>query len=779
MRIAANPYLDWLNSDQAPAGLAVTNASRCDKSSLAIRQVNTGKPLKLTKSVFRQPKTGADRRKHRQSLSWQIQSMAIIGVLGFFVFLAVMLGESKDRAYLLQNIKNIRYPMQQSLLAASHELAFIHSNLEHAVISRDTALLDNAMGQASRFREHLHTALLLGNTHALGINAVLRSFDHYFDNAHALSLATITGEPTSETLESAKLNASKYQLVADALQALTDHENQALRASVSAATARANDSLRLGLTTGLLTAVLLFFTAFVTSRGILQRINNMVSSLKSIAVGNGDINVRIPLTGSDEMTELAFWFNTFLDKLQQVTTESTREIKRLAFTDTLTNLPNRRMFLRCLNAESERQQANPGTKLAVMFLDLDNFKPVNDQLGHDAGDELIREVANRLINTVREEDVISRATNPDEPELGQPVVARLAGDEFMLIVSDLQTAEQAALVAERIRVALLKPYLINGMQFSIGVSIGICLSPDNAIGANDLVTFADMAMYEAKKNGKNTYRFFDPALREASEHKVKMDNAIKLAIANEELHLLFQPKIRLSDGKPVGAEALLRWQHPELGIFTPDDFIAQAEANGQICEMDEWVLGQVFDYLAEWEEDDLEPASIALNFSATQASRRNLVDTVRRIAGDNQHLARYIEIEITETSALQNLEFVEQNIRMLKAMGIKIAMDDFGAGHSSLALLTRCSIDTLKIDKAVTSEIQNDQKSRHIVHSIIDLATKLQVSTVAEGVEDQAQAQTLAAMNCDYAQGYLYSKPLSAREFKQWMIENTDIDEAA
>jgi len=737
--------------------------------------------LKFSKSVFRQPNPAPDRRKHRQTLRWQIQSIAIIGVLGFFVFLAVMLSESKDRADLLQDIKDVRYPMQQSLLAASHELDFIQSSLEHAVISSDTTLLDNAMGIASRFRKHLHNALLLEQTHALELNDVLGSFDRYFDDAHALSLAIITGDKAlSSTAQESQSNAQAFQQVAHALEDLTNRENQSMVSGVSAATVRARESLRLGLTTGLLTAILLFLTAFFTTRSILRRINNMVASLKSIAVGNGDMNVRIPLTGSDEMTELAFWFNTFIEKLQQVTTESTREIKRLAFTDTLTNLPNRRMFLRCLSAEIERQRNIPDSKLAVMFLDLDNFKPVNDQLGHDAGDELIREVADRLINTVREDDVVSRSVEKvDEPEPGKPVVARLAGDEFMLIISDLQETQQAELVAERIRVALLKPYFISGMQFSIGVSIGICLAPENATEADELITFADMAMYEAKKNGKNTYRFFDPELRAATDLKIKMDNAIKLAIDNNELHLLFQPKVRLSDGVPIGAEALLRWDHPELGVFTPRDFIAQAEANGQICEMDEWVLGHVFDHLAEWEKDGLPPVSIALNFSSTQASRRNLVDTVRDIAGDRQHLARYIEIEITETSAFENLEFVEHNIRSLKEMGIKIAMDDFGAGHSSLALLTRCEIDTLKIDKEVTREIENDQKSRHIVQSIIELATKLDVSTVAEGVEDEAQARALAAMSCDYGQGYLYSQPLSAEEFQQWMKTQTSLDRAA
>lgn len=720
-----------------------------------------------------------DRRKTKRTLRWQILSIAIVGSLGFLIFLVVMLGGSKENADLLKEIRDTRYPVQENLLAALNELETIDSNLEHAFISSNAALLDHSMLLATQFRGHLHRAMILEHAYHEEIHNILSQFDIYFSNAHGLTQAVMTNKTKFPDTTSQKQQiAHSFNNLIDALGGLQTRQSEGLVSSVDAATQRASDSLRVGLTTGMLTAALLFLIALVTTRSILQRINNMVSSLRNIAVGNGDMSKRITLTGSDEMTELAFWFNTFIEKLQHVTAESTAEVKRMAFTDTLTNLPNRRMFLRCLNNEIERANTGHRSTIAVMFLDLDNFKPVNDQLGHEAGDELLRAVAQRLVSTVRETDTISADTvadtETDDPIPGEPVVARLAGDEFMLIVTDIEGEQQAAKIAERIRVSVIEPYVISGMECSVGVSIGICLYTDSSQDAEDLVSSADMAMYEAKNHGKNTYRFFDPELRKASDLKILLNNAIKLAIPNAELHLLFQPQFRLKDHKLVGAEALLRWDHPELGTFTPSDFIKQAEANGKICELDDWVLEAVIDQMKIWDNKNIAPVQIALNFSAAQASRPSLALAVERIAGNNKNVLQHIEVEITETSAIDNIDIVESNIKALKEMDMKIAMDDFGAGHSSLTLLTRCEIDTLKIDKAVTREIKTDRKSRLVVQSIIDLATKLQVATIAEGIEDEAQSQALAKMDCDVGQGYYFSQPLTATDFTRFLIDNSE-----
>ena len=722
----------------------------------------------------------SDRRRTRRPLRWQILSIAIIGTLGFFLYLAVTLLEAKDRADLLKDIRDYRYPAQENLLAALHGLKFIDSSLDHAFISSNSSLLDHSMILANEFRSNLHQAMLLERDSSQQIKLILARFDEYFSRSHNLAQDIISNEKVfSETTQDKQENARLFNTLIELLGDLQASKSAILVASVDAATRRASEALRVGVTAGLLTALLLFLVAFVTTRSILHRLNNMVQSLREIAIGKGDMSERMALTGSDEMTELAFWFNTFIEKLQRLTDESTAEIKRLAFTDTLTSLPNRRLFLSCLKKEIEQSQTR--TKIAVFFLDLDNFKPINDQLGHDAGDDLLREVAARLTSTIRNfGSGIGPLADASDSTTGGSVIARLAGDEFMIIVTNVESQQQAANIAERIRLAILNPYKIRDIDCSVGVSIGICLYPDNGQLPDELVTNADIAMYEAKNSGKNAYRFFDPELKAAAERKLKADNAIRNAIPNGELYLFFQPIVRLTDGELVGAEALLRWESPELGEFPPDEFIAQAEANGLICDLDDWVLKSVLRQMMIWEGKGLKPIQVSINFSSIQASRPGLAKAVQKISGKHRHLLQCLEIEITETSAIDNIDVVETNIKELQKLGIKISMDDFGAGHSSLTLLTHCEIDTLKLDRAVTMEIETDIKSQLIVQSIIDLATKMDVSVVAEGIESEGQSKALARLNCDFGQGYYFSAPVGPVDFAVFLEDHDNtMDRAA
>jgi len=720
--------------------------------------------------------------KPRRSLRIQILSIALIGTLGFVIFLGSALNEAKDRAGLLKEIRDVRYPVQESLLAALNNLEFIDSNIEQSMSSSNRALLSHSMVLAGQFRSNLHETMLREKSQAEDVNKILGQFDSYFSNAHTTAQAVISGEKSRrDTTTELQANALAFNNLVESLGNLQVSQKASFINSVDSASIRESESLRAAWTTGILIALLLFFVAIVIAQGIQRRINHMVSSLRRIAKDTDSMNVRIPLTGSDEMTELAFWFNTFIEKLQHVTEDSTAEIKRLAFTDTLTNLPNRRMFLNNLNAEIERIDGIEGKSLAVMFLDLDNFKIVNDSLGHDAGDELIRVVSRRMLDAVRSTDTLAdsnAATIDHEPGAG--VVARLAGDEFMLTISDLDHPEQAAVVAERIREKIVKPIMIRGMECNVGVSIGICIYPENASNADELVTCADMAMYEAKNEGKNTYRFFDPALRTATELKLKIDSAIKNAIEKDELHLMFLPKYRLSDRKLVGTEALLRWKSDELGDFSPADFISVAIANGKICELDDWVFEAVLAQMQSWNDAGLPPLEVALNFSAQQASRPNLGGALEHLATDRQELLNRLEIEITETSAIDSIDIVEANILALKKLGVKIAMDDFGTGHSSLSLLTRCPIDTLKLDREVTRDLRIDKKNQIIVESIIDLAHQLDVAVVAEGIEDEVQMKALSSLNCDLGQGFYLSELMSAEEFTAFLHDyNEGLDQAA
>jgi len=692
-------------------------------------------------------------RKPLRSLRTQILSIAVIGTLGLFLFLAITLFDSKDHADLLKDIRDIDYPIQENLIAALHDLKFIDSDIEQASLSANTALLDHSMILAAEFRSRLQDTMVLDQDLAPEISTVLEHFEFYFRKSHTLAQEVASGKKFIHATTTAEKqeNAKAFNAVVQSLGDLQTRQKNALITSADSVAKRASESVRLGLWTGIITVALLFLIALVTTGSISKRINSMVSSLRDIATGNRDMDVRIPLTGADEMTELAYWFN-------------------------------RRMFINCLNTEIDRlAEEKQDKQLAVMFLDLDNFKPVNDQLGHDAGDELIRIVAQRLVETIRVTDTLSIDTNEScEHEAGQAVVARLAGDEFMMVVTDIDSPEQVESVAHRIKDIVTKPISISGMEFTVGVSIGICMHPSNADDANSLVTCADIAMYEAKNSGKNTYRFYDPALRAATDRKIQIDSAIKSAIEQDEFHLLFQPKFRLSDNRLVGAEALLRWNNKELGEFTAEDFIAHAVASGMICELDDWVIAAVLEQLVEWDRIGLQQVEIALNFSAQQASRHKLGHAIDRITQDNQHLINQIEIEITEASAIDNIEVVEQNILELKDRGFKIAMDDFGAGHSSLTLLTRCPIDTLKIDKQVTTSLCNDEKCVTLVQSLIDLARNLNVAVCAEGVEDEEQVETLTRLNCDFAQGYFFSEPLTAKQFKAFLeMQSRGLDHAA
>ena len=731
------------------------------------------------KHIFRLDKP----RKRRHSLRWQIMSIALIGTFGFFVFLAITLAESKDRADLLKNIRDVRYPAQEKLLAAHHGLEYIDSSMEQAIASSNSRLLDHTMTLAGEFRSNLHSAMELEQTHLSDLKEILSNFDDYYHHSHSLAQKVITGETLSISVPREKQKiAHMFNTVVAALGAIQTEQTDFLITSVDTATLRADESLKAGITTGILTTMLLFLLGVFTTRSIVQRINNMVNSLRQIATSNGDMSVRIPLTGSDEMTELAYWFNTFIEKLQHVTTKSTTEIKQLAYTDTLTSLPNRRMFLSCLNKEIEHLKKTASDKsLAVMFLDLDNFKPINDQLGHDAGDELLRIVALRLQDCVRTSDTV--ANNQPEALLdytpGESVVARLAGDEFMLIISNLEDSKQAEVVAQQIHDAHMQPISLDGTECNVGISIGICLYPEFADSAESLIASADIAMYDAKNMGKNRYRFYDPKLKESTELKTKLDQAIKNAIENDELSLLYQPTFNLKTGKLIGAEALLRWENNELGTFTPAEFISVAEANGTICDIDDWVMSSVIDQLSDWQKLNISLIDISLNFSALQACRLELADAMAGIAGEKQHLLKQIEIEITETSAIDNLTIVEQNILELKQRGIKIAMDDFGAGHSSLTLLTRCPIDTLKIDKEVTCQLKDDVRSRTIVQSMIDLAKNLEVAVCAEGIEDEEQARLLSEMDCKFGQGYHLSEPLTAAELTRLMEAQNPVRQKA
>jgi len=501
----------------------------------------------------------------------------------------------------------------------------------------------------------------------------------------------------------------------------------------------------------------------------------IISTLENLARNDGDLSKRIVVEGQDEMAELSFWFNEFIAKLDKLTQESTQEIKTLAYTDTLTELPNRRYFNNYLQNEINHCSRS-NTRLAVMFLDLDNFKTVNDTLGHDAGDELVKQIATRIKSVIRSTDWLSfandKTSNSDEKN---SVVARMGGDEFILALPDFSDSRNVINVANKIIDCIMEPVEIEGNKARVGASIGISLYPDDGNTEQELIRKADLAMYEAKRQGKNAYVIYNRKLDQEIKRDLMIEEKlIELVKDNvdEEFSFYFQPKFDIRSGQVVGAEALMRWKNKTLGKVSPDEFIPLAESKQVIYALDLYVLNKVCQHIHRWYAKTLSIPPIAINISAKTASTSDLSELIEEILHRYNLAPAAIEIEITETSAMEKIEVVAKNIQDLAKLGVKVALDDFGAGHASLSLLTLCKIDSLKIDKSFIDELSH--KKNTIIEGIITLAQVLKIKTLAEGVETEEHLNALKTMNCELAQGYLFAKPMPEEDFIHFIQDTSN-----
>ena len=424
-------------------------------------------------------------------------------------------------------------------------------------------------------------------------------------------------------------------------------------------------------------------------------------------------------------------------------------IQYLAHYDTLTDLPNRALMrdrLQVYLAQAQRWQY----VVAVLFIDLDRFKLVNDTLGHAAGDRLLQEVARRLARSTREGDT----------------VARLGGDEFMVIVPNLNHPQGAATVAQKILHALVQPIPIDGQEVFASASIGVSLFPADAGTADDLIRNADTAMYSAKRMGRNNCQFYTADLNAQMQERLAIEHGLRLAEQRNELHLLYQPKIDLSSRGIIGVEALVRWHHPSLGLISPERFIPIAEETGLIVPIGEWVLRTACEKIRDWRDQGIE-LPVAVNLSARQFRQRNLAQTINGILSDTGVPPACLEIEITESDVMENAESAIATLDELKARGINISIDDFGTGYSSLSYLKRFPLDILKIDRSFVRDIAVDSDDAAIVEAIIALARSLDIKVVAEGVESESQVAFLNRSGCDFAQGFLFSPPVRADEIRR------------
>ena len=427
-------------------------------------------------------------------------------------------------------------------------------------------------------------------------------------------------------------------------------------------------------------------------------------------------------------------------------------IHSLAYYDALTGLPNRTLLHRLVGqALAEAQRT--GKHGALLFIDLNRFKPINDTLGHAVGDRLLAQVAERLRTTLRGEDV----------------VARLGGDEFVAALFDITKREHAGHVAQKLIDALDEPFLIDSYELRLGASIGISVYPQDGLNTEILLRYADVAMYRAKQTQQSGYMYYSQDMNQRALDRLKTENGLRLALERGELLLHYQPKTDMGRSTIIGVEALVRWRHPEEGMISPADFIPVAEDSGLIVQIGEWVLEQACSDALAWQKAGLPPIKVAVNISARQLTAR-LPHIVAALLARHGLDARWIELELTESMLMHGSDAVIAMMDELHAMGIALSLDDFGTGYSSLSYLKRFPINTLKIDRSFVSGIPDDAGDCAIARAIVSMAKQLGHKVIAEGVETEAQRAFLENIGCDQIQGYLFSEPLPANAFVELLM---------
>jgi diguanylate cyclase (GGDEF)-like protein/PAS domain S-box-containing protein len=455
----------------------------------------------------------------------------------------------------------------------------------------------------------------------------------------------------------------------------------------------------------------------------------------------------------DADKKITHYIGIFSDISKAKATE--QQLQQMAFYDTLTGLPNRTLCRERMEQELKNARRQ-NSKVALLFLDLDRFKDINDSLGHSAGDLLLVQAAQRLRHCVRETDT----------------VARLGGDEFNVILGGIENPQASQRIAEKIIECMADPFIIQGHEINMGASIGISLYPDNGTDYDTLSKSADTAMYKAKEAGRNTYRFFTDELQAAIKRRLLLEKELRIGLRQDNgLSLHYQPKVNMQTGHIVGMEALLRWNHPKLGTISPSEIIPIAEDTGLILLLGEWVLNQACQQNATWIRNGHMPVRMAVNLSNRQFEQKGLAESIQSILKHTGLDPEHLELEITESMVMRDADKAIVALNRLRQLGIQIAMDDFGTGYSSLSYLKQLPIHSLKIDKSFVDDIGKSDDAATIASTIISMAGRLGVKVVAEGIETKEQMEYLRNEGCDEMQGYYYSRPLPASDFIRLLDE--------
>jgi diguanylate cyclase (GGDEF)-like protein len=536
---------------------------------------------------------------------------------------------------------------------------------------------------------------------------------------------------------------------------------------------------------------ILFLLSILVAYQVYASINRPIEELLKIAHGfdKGDLNVAMDESRRDEFGELARSFNLSISKVNEATdilnknsqelSESNiklneeiaerksaeERISHMAYYDRLTGLPNRHLLQDRLEMSISQNERHEQIS-AILFLDIDDFKRINDTLGHSTGDLLLTELADRLNTCIRATDTVARKTIYDNEE---STVSRLGGDEFTILASNINASPGAARVAQRVMSEVSHPFTIGDNELFITISMGIAICPNDGKDVDTLLKNADTAMYHAKSKGKNNFQFYEESMNAMLMKRLELEGDLRHAIHGDELLLHYQPRIDAHTRRISSMEALVRWERPGKGLVSPGEFIPVAEDTGLIVPLGEWVLEHACRQNKEWQDAGLPPISISVNISGKQFQEDNFLKNISNIIEDSSLDPKWIELEITENVLMHHAQITAEILHEIKEMGVRLSMDDFGTGYSSFNYLKSFPLDIIKIDKTFIDEIPQNPNDAAIVNAIISMAHNLNLHVVAEGVELEQQQIFLRDHGCDEIQGYYYSRPLPAKEFAEFL----------